>query len=159
MKNHQQPLNAVPTASSNTNNANFIVKNAVYANVRLPVLNIAVFQSEPALVHETLAKPLNFTSSAILFRVEESRLSVDSEQPITYFQTRSNSNVMDKRPNSEASNLRIPDTSSGRSTGSIPNRILSNCSFQVSSSLIIINIKNSKNCVDLVCTHSIGSFG
>lgn len=111
---------------------NFFFKNAVYVCVKLPELNATVFQSEPALVHENSPKPLNFTTSALLFHGESSQLFVDTEQPITYFPaTRSASNVGDKKSNGETGNLRIPDTSTGRASGQIPNRFQISCVFQV----------------------------
>jgi hypothetical protein len=108
---------------------NYLIKNSIYICVELPRINLAIFQSEPALVYASTSTPMNFTTSAILVHIENSQLNAATEQPPTFFQaTRSASNVADKSPNADTS-LRVPDPV--RSISQIPSRLQAACSFQV----------------------------
>ncbi|KAI6182660.1 FSA-C domain-containing protein [Aphelenchoides bicaudatus] len=127
LNHHSQPLNATPSASA-AKNENYLLKNSIYICVGLPQINVAVFQSEPAIVYGSASKQLTFTTSAVLVHIENSQLNAATEQPPTFFQsTRSCSNVTDK--NTDAS-LRVPDTPVVRSISQIPSKLQTTCTFQ-----------------------------
>lgn len=124
LKHHSQPLNTMPSASFPINSN--LIKNSMHISIRLPTADVAIFQSEPALVQEAAPKHQDFTTSAILIHVESSQLNAETEQPPTYFQpVRPASNIVDKKP--PEPNVRMPETSSVRKTGQIPSRLQTTC--------------------------------